>query len=37
MCVSGTVGHGVWESVGGGVTVYADFIDGVFNTFTEGG
>ena len=32
-CVCGIVGHDVCETMGGSVTMYADFVDGVINPF----
>ena len=33
VCECGTVGHDECESMGGPVTVYADFVDGVIDPF----
>ena len=37
VCECGTVSHDVCEIMGGSITVYADFVDGVINPFTVPG
>ena len=36
MCACSTVGHDVCETMGAGVTVYADFVNGVIDSLLVG-